>query len=281
MRSWSTARVDQRRPAHLPVSPRPGEDDRVADWDGAQYGVVSELQRVMAAESLSLLTLDGGERVLDIGCGDGYVTAQIADRLPRGMIVGIDPSPRMIEAAQRRATSAKFQLGEVTTLTYDAEFDVVTSFNALHWVRDQHRAYRCIASALRPGGRALVTFVCGGSRPSVEDVAMDVSRDARWAEGFAGFVAPFVHPLPESFAAITNAEGLDVLESAVVDQSWDFGSRDAFAQWCAVGFGDWTSRLGTDLAATFVDEVVDRYADVAGRAGLLAFYQLRATLRRS
>ena len=253
----------------------------MADWDGARYGAVSELQRVMAAESLSLLTLDGGERVLDIGCGDGYVTAQIADRLPRGTIVGVDPSPRMIAAARRRATSATFRLGEVTTLTYDAEFDAVTSFNALHWVRDQQLAYRCIASALRPGGRALVTFVCGGSRPSVEDVAMDVSRDARWADEFAGFVAPFVHPLPETFAAITIAARLDVLASAVVDQSWDFGSRDAFAQWCAVGFGDWTSRLETDAAATFVDEVVDRYADIAGQPGLLAFYQLRATLRRS
>lgn len=252
----------------------------MADWDGAQYGVVSDLQRMMAAESLSLLALDGDERVLDVGCGDGYVTAQIAERLPRGTILGVDPSPRMIEAAQQRATAATFQLGEVTSLTFDAEFDVVTSFNALHWVRAQPGAYQRIANALRPGGRALVTFVSGGSRPSVEDVAMNVTRDARWTQAFDDFVAPFVHPEPNTFAANATAAGLEVLETAVVDRSWDFGSRDAFAQWCAVGFGDWTTRLTPDAAAEFVDDVVDRYADVTGRAGLFAFYQLRATLRR-
>ncbi len=252
----------------------------MADWDGARYGVVSELQRTMAAESLSLLELDGAEHVLDVGCGDGYVTAQIADRLPRGSVVGIDPSPRMIEAAQRRETAATFHLGEVTSLAFDADFDVVTSFNALHWVRDQPAAYRCIAAALKPEGRALVTFVCAGPRPSVEDVAMDVTRDARWANLFDGFTAPYVHPQPEAFLVTVTAAGFEVLEHAVVDQSWDFRSRDAFAQWCAVGFGDWTARLAPETAQEFVDDVVDRYAAVTGRAGLFGFYQLRAELRR-
>ncbi|MGZ8803262.1 MAG: class I SAM-dependent methyltransferase [Mycobacterium sp.] len=241
---------------------------------------MSELQRTMAAESLSLIALDGDEHLLDIGCGDGYVTAQIADRLPGGTILGVDPSPRMIEAARQRATTATFQLGEVCSLTFDAEFDVVTSFNALHWVHDQPEAYRHIANTLRPGGRALVTFVCDGPRPSVEDVAMDVTRDARWGAMFDGFIKPFVHPTPEGFAATVSAAGSEVLEQAVVDQSWNFGSRDAFAQWCAVGFGDWSARLAPDAAAQFVDDVVDRYAEVTGRADLFAFYQLRARLRR-
>jgi len=186
----------------------------------------------------------------------------------------------MIEAAQRRETAATFHLGEVTSLAFDADFDVVTSFNALHWVRDQPAAYRCIAAALKPGGRALVTFVCAGPRPSVEDVAMDVTRDARWATAFHGFTAPYVHPQPEAFLVTVTAAGFEVLEHAVADQSWDFRSRDAFAQWCAVGFGDWTARLAPETAQEFVDDVVDRYAAVTGRAGLFGFYQLRAELRR-
>ena len=252
----------------------------MADWDGARYEEVSELQRTMAAEALSLLELDGAEHVLDVGCGDGYVTAQIADRLPRGSVLGIDPSPRMIGAAQRRETAATFQLGEVTSLAFDDDFDVVTSFNALHWVHDQPAAYRCIAAALKPGGRALVTFVCAGPRPSVEDVAMDVTRDARWGNAFDGFTAPYLHPQPEAFAATVTAAGFEVVEYTVVDKSWDFQSRDAFAQWCAVGFGDWTTRLAPERAQEFVDDVVNRYAAVTGRAGLFGFYQLRAQLRR-
>lgn len=250
----------------------------MADWDGAGYAVVSELQRAMATESLELLALDGAERVLDVGCGDGYVTAVIAERLCSGSILGVDPSPRMIEAARDRATAATFQLGDVTSLTFDAEFDVVTSFNALHWVHDQVGAYRSLAGALVPGGRALLTFVCGGPRPSVEDVAMDVARDTRWVRAFEGFVAPFVHPAPDAFALSATAAGFEVRRQAVVDKSWDFGSRDAFAHWCAVGFGDWTSRLTPESVVGFVDDVVDRYAEVSGGSGLFAFYQMRAEL---
>lgn len=251
----------------------------MADWDGARYEEVSDLQRTMAAESLSLLTLEGNERVLDIGCGDGYVTAQIAERLPGGSILGVDPSPRMIAAAKRRTTAATFQPGDVTALRFDAEFDVVTSFNALHWVLDQPAAYRHMAAALRPGGRALLTFVSRGARPSVEDVGMAVTRAAGWAEAFGGFAAPFTHLRPEAFADTATAAGFEVVEQIVVDKSWDFGSREKFAQWCTVGFSDWTARLEPAAVPAFVDDVVDRYTEVMGGTGVVGFYQLRARLR--
>ncbi len=256
------------------------EDGCVADWDGARYGVVSDLQRAAAAESLALIELDGGERILDIGCGDGYVTAQIAERLPRGSIVGVDPSPRMIEAARRRITSASFQAGDVTRLTFDAEFDVVTSFNALHWVRAQDLAYRRIAGALTPGGRAYLTFVCAGPRRAVEAAGMIVARQSCWGAAFDGFVEPYRHPTPEAFADTATAAGLDIVAQTVVDKSWDFGSRDAVAQWCAVGFGDWTGRLEPDQREPFIDALIDCYREVTGRDDMVAFYQLRATLRR-
>ncbi|HEY5853352.1 MAG TPA: methyltransferase domain-containing protein [Aldersonia sp.] len=250
----------------------------MADWDGTGYGEVSELQRVMAAESLSRLHLNGDERVLDVGCGDGYVTARIADRLPRGSILGVDPSPRMIESAKQRTTPATFQLGEVTTLPFTAEFDVATSFNALHWVHDQATAYDRIATALRPDGRALLAFVCAGPRRSLEQVAMDVTHDPRWADAFHGFTAPFVHPEPDAFDAVVTAAGFEIVERTVVDKTWDFGSRDAFARWCAVGFGDWTARLAPDRVSAFIDDAVERYTQVTGRPGVVAFYQLRAEL---
>jgi trans-aconitate 2-methyltransferase len=260
---------------------RAADNVLVADWDGARYEAVSDLQRTMAAESLAQIDLDGSERVLDVGCGDGYVTAQIATRLAGGSILGIDPSPRMIEAAQRRDTTARFRLGDVTTLPFAAEFDVVTSFNALHWVLDQIGAYRRIAAALRPGGRALVTFVCAGPRPSIEQIGMDVARDPAWAMEFDGFAAPFVHPDPDIFSATAATAGFEFLERAVLDKSWDFGSRDAFARWCTAGFSDWTTHLQPDSVPKFIDDVVGRYTELVGRTGVFEFYQLRAELRRA
>ena len=87
----------------------------MADWDGTGYERISGLQRHLARQTLSQLVFRGDERVLDVGCGDGYITRSIAARLPRGSVVGVDASPRMIEAARSHAdppgTDVGFRIG--------------------------------------------------------------------------------------------------------------------------------------------------------------------------
>jgi trans-aconitate 2-methyltransferase len=254
----------------------------MADWDGLGYAHISGLQRVMATAALESVAVAGTERVLDVGCGDGYVTRLIASHVQDGSVLGMDPSPRMIEAARTvedRLTNVSFQVGDVTTMAFGPDFDLVVSFNALHWVTEQETAYRNIAAALKPNGRVLVQFVCHGPRPSIEDVAMEVTRDSRWARLFADFRRPFVHIDPEDLASIARGADLEVTQQSVVDREWDFGSREQFAQWCTVGFSDWTSRLSAVDVPAFVDAVVDRYETVVGRPGVFRFLQLRAELR--
>jgi trans-aconitate 2-methyltransferase len=254
----------------------------MADWDGAGYAHISGLQRAMATASLEGVAVADAERVLDVGCGDGYVTRIIASRASQGFVLGVDPSPRMISAARAvedGMTNVSFQVGDVTTMTFGPDFDLVVSFNALHWVADQEIAYRNIAAALKPTGRVLVQYVCHGPRSSVERVAMDVTADPRWAAYFADFTQPFVHIDPADLGPIAVAAGLDVTRQSVVDREWDFGSRDEFARWCAVGSSDWTSRLPEAGRIPFINEVVDRYQAIVGRAGLFRFLQLRAELR--
>ena len=245
-----------------------------SDWDGVGYARISGLQRAMATASLESLVVAGTERVLDVGCGDGQVTRLLASRLPAGSVLGVDPSPRMIAAAAS-GRNVTFRVGDVTTMAFVREFDLVVSFNALHWVADQRTAYRHIAAALRPDGRAVVQYVCRGSRPSVERVAMEVTRDRRWAAAFADFAPPFVHIEPGDLAAISR---MRVTEQSVVDREWDFGSREEFAKWCTVGFSAWTSRLSTEDVRAFVDDVVERYEAVVGCPGMFRFLQLRAEL---
>ncbi|MEU8001157.1 class I SAM-dependent methyltransferase [Catellatospora sp. NPDC049111] len=254
----------------------------MADWDGAGYAHISALQRAMATACLESVTVAGTEQVLDVGCGDGFVTRLIASMVPDGAVLGVDPSPRMIEVARTaddQLTNVSFQVGDVVTMAFGPDFDLVVSFNALHWVAEQQTAYRNIAAALKPTGRVLVQVVCQGDRPSIERVAMETVRDPRWAQAFAGFAQPYVHIEPDELSAIAGSAGLEVVQSSVVDREWDFGSREQFAQWCTVGFADWTSRLPAEEVPAFVDAVVDEYQKVAGRPGLFRFLQLRAELR--
>ena len=253
------------------------------DWDGARYAELNALQRWVAGRSLAAVTLRGDERVLDVGCGDGLLTAELADRLPDGSAVGIDPSPRMIAVADGRVTPGgrlSFAVESVQHMAFSGAFDLVVSFNALHWVADHALALQRIRAALVSGGSALLQLVCAGPRESVEQTAMAVARDRRWGTAFDGFAPPFHHPEPDVFAAEAAAVGLESEQLQVADLVWDFGSRQGFLDWFRVGSSDWLGRLPDEAArAEFVAEVGDRYAAVAGSPQLFRFLQLTASFR--
>ena len=223
--------------------------------------------------------LTGVRRLLDVGCGDGRVTESLVERMASGRGVGIDPSPRMIAEAPS-SDRLTFEVGSAETMSFRDEFDLVVSFNALHWVRDQTGALAAIAAALHTGGRATLVLVGDGPRPSVEDVAMAVTASPQWADRFGGFTAPYLHPDPEQWQRDTESAGLTVDDLRVDDLEWDFGSREQFAAWCAVGFGGWTGGLLSDDADRFVQDVVDAYAAATGSDHVFRFRQLVGNLTK-
>jgi trans-aconitate 2-methyltransferase len=238
----------------------------------------------MITEAMTGLEFRGADHILDIGCGDGFLTAAIASLTPQGLVVGADPSHRMVAtAAQSVATGESgpwFVIADARALPFGESFDAAVSFNALHWVPDQERALRQIATVLKPGGSLTVQVVCASERPSLEAVAMMLCRDSRWAQWFTAFEAPFIHVDPDHYGALAAASGLTLDDVTVTDREWDFGSREAFLGWAAMGSTAWTDRLPDDLRAQFASEQIDRYEPIAGAQGVFRFMQMRARLHR-
>jgi trans-aconitate 2-methyltransferase len=262
----------------------------MTEWNAAEYARRSGLQAAMAAEVLALVAFDGGERVLDIGCGDGKITAAIAQQVPRGSVVGVDPSHDMIAFAAAHFTTAacpnlRFQVADARALPYRDDFDRVVSFNALHWVPDQDGALRSIRRAMTEAGRAQLRLVPDGARASLETVVEATRRERRWEAAFADFHDPYLHLTPAQYAAAAERNGLRVTLLRVHDKAWDFGSRAAFHAFSAVGLVAWTQRLPEAERTAFVDDVLDRYrrATATGPAedGLFRFYQMDVTLARA
>ena len=256
-----------------------------SDWDGRRYDEVSTLQRWVADQALATLALRGDERVLDLGCGDGRVTAQIAALVPRGSVLGIDPSPRMLEVARTRigpATSnLAFAAGTAETLDRDGEFDVVVSFNALHWVADLGTALRGIRRALVDDGTAYLQFVCDGERPSVEDVTLECTRREPYSQHLGGTPPPYHHRWPAEIAALAQEAGLRLTAEQVDDLAWDFGDAGALLDWLRVGFGDWLRPVPDDATReALLREAARDYAQVTGSPTVVRFLQLRDTLAR-
>lgn len=156
----------------------------MTDWDAAAYVRRSGLQRAMAAQVLALLDLEGTERVLDIGCGDGRVTAEVAARVPRGEVTSVDSSHEMIAFASSRfgpaaRSNLRFQLADARSLPFREEFDLIVSFNALHWDPEQDAALHSIRCALKPNGLAQLRLVPDGKRKSLELVVEDTRRSPK------------------------------------------------------------------------------------------------------
>ena len=151
----------------------------MTEWDAAEYFRRSSLQEAMAEEVLALLDLEGSERILDVGCGDGKITAQVAARVPRGTVVGVDASQEMISFATTHFGPAsrpnlRFEVADARRLSFKNEFNLVISFNALHWIPEQDGALRSIRSAMTSDGRAQLRLVPAGERKSLENVVEEI-----------------------------------------------------------------------------------------------------------
>src|SRR5262245_22857297 len=239
----------------------------MTEWNASDYARHSDLQRAMAEKQLGLLTLDGTERVLDVGCGDGKISAEIAARVPRGSVLGVDPSRDMIGFASRQFGAAghpnlRFAVGDARRLPYREAFDLVVSFNALHWVAEQDAALRSIRASLTPSGRALLRLVPEGSRRSLEDVLEDVRQEPRWVGYFAEFRKPYAHFTPAEYRALVERNGFAVRTFRVEDEAWDFETREDFVAFGRATFVEWTRCLPEPEQGAFIGDVLDRYREV-------------------
>jgi trans-aconitate methyltransferase len=125
-------------------------------WDASLYAGNGRFVALLAGSLVEALQPKAGERILDLGCGDGFLTQRIAES--GATMVGVDSSPQMIAAARERGLDARYASGEA--LPFDGEFDAVFSNAALHWMSDHDAVLRGVYRALKPGGRFVAE--CGG-----------------------------------------------------------------------------------------------------------------------
>jgi trans-aconitate 2-methyltransferase len=231
-------------------------------WRGADYAQHSSLQAAMADEVLGRLQLRGDEQLLDLGCGDGKLSARIAERLPRGAVLGVDASASMVAYARQQFGSRlnlRFEVADARRLDFDARFDHLVSFNALHWVPEQELALRGMLRALKPGGRAQLRLVTRAELTSLEEVAEAVRAEPAWAPAFAQFSDPYLRLDAAQYAALAASLGFGVLSCDSTIKRWDFGSEQAFFGFCNAGFGAWTGVLPEARRRAFVEQVMQRY----------------------
>lgn len=264
----------------------------MTQWDAQKYERISALQQQMATEALALVHFRGSERVLDVGCGSGRITAEIARRLTEGEVVGVDASSDMIHFAEKAAaesgiTNLRYAVRDARQLEFRQEFDAAVSFNALHWVPEQETALRSLHASLRPDSWAQLRLVPKSERKSLEDVLEETSHLSRWAKYFKRHADPYLHLTSDEYCTLATQCGFEIQQVHVSDKAWDFKSRDNFFRFGQVTFVAWTDSLPPEDRPDFIQDVLDRYRTVACSAtseeNFFWFYQmdLRIAVRES
>jgi len=258
----------------------------MTEWNAAGYAKVAGLQQAMAEEVLALVHPKGTERVLDLGCGNGNVTAEIAARVPEGSVIGVDASADMIAFASEKFgpgahPNLRFEVADIRRLGFREEFDLVVSFNALHWIPDQDVALRSIHTAMKANAVAQLRLVPDGKRKSLETVIEETRQSRRWSGYFQDFRDPYLHLTPEQYAALAERNGFCVQRLQAADKMWDFTDRAGFEASCMVTLVEWTKRLPEDDRLAFVKDVLDHYGPIAGGESVFRFYQMDVTLTRA
>ena len=235
-------------------------------WDADDYETHSSSQQQWARDAIRALKLAGDERVLDIGCGDGKVTAELAAHIPDGSVLGIDSSKTMIEYAHRRFPptffpNLQFRWGDATRLTYRHDFDLIVSFASLHWISDHVAVLAGIKRALKPSGRTLLQFGGKGNAALISDVANDLATDRRWKGYFVGFSYPWFFYGVEEYRGFMSRVGLSAERIELIPKDMVHDGKEALKGWLRTVFIPYTGRLPEALRENFVEQIASVYIE--------------------
>lgn len=232
-------------------------------WDANDYEHNSSAQQSWAEELINKLQLQGCEKVLDIGCGDGKITALIAARLPQGEVVGLDLSSEMIAYARQRFPASsypnlKFMAGDAGKMEFTEEFDLVFSNAALHWVVDHVPVLYGMARSLKPGGKALLQMGGRGNAQAILDLVNEKASSGRWSGFFKDFVDPYGFYSPDEYKPWLEAAGLSSHRVELIPKDMVHG-REGLAGWVRTTWLPYTQRIPVEQREEFIEEVVDDY----------------------
>jgi len=211
------------------------------EFDGQKYKQASKHQKLMGRELISELELTGTETILDLGCGDGLLTEELAQLVPKGQVIGIDASLGMIETAKKsQCFNLTFLHRDINDIAFHEKFDVVFSNATLHWIKDHRRLLHNIFCSLKPDGFVRYNFAGDGNCANLFYVLRATMAESIFAAYFENFDWPWYMPKLDDYERLVNESEFRAKKvwGKVTDAY--FGSVDEMIGWidqpCLVPF---------------------------------------------
>lgn len=215
-------------------------------WDPDRYARNARFVADLGAPVVDLLAPRPGERILDLGCGDGVLTAKLAAL--GCQVVGVDSSAPQIDAARNLGLDARVMNGQA--LDFDAEFDAVFSNAALHWMRDPAKVIAGVHRALRPHGRFVGELGGHGCVAKIRKALVE-ALNRRGVDGEAA--NPWYFPTVADYSQHLTNGGFAVTYIALIPRPTPLPGD--VTGWLETFAGSFTSTLPPSERPSYIDEV--------------------------
>jgi trans-aconitate methyltransferase len=234
------------------------------DWDANLYNAKHDFVWKFGSDVVSLLAPRAGERILDLGCGTGHLTAQIAES--GAVVTGVDRSAEMVAAAQSAYPKLKFEVVDARKLAFNEKFDAVFSNATLHWIHEPEAVLRGIFKSLRTGGRFVAEM---GGKKNIR--AMQDAFDAALVElGAAkpGEVQPWYYPSVSEYSSLAEKNGFEVRFISLFDRPTGLAEGAAgLRNWIIMFGGDFLAKAGGLNREEFIRRVENKLRPQLFREG--------------
>lgn len=231
-------------------------------WLAKDYHHHSSAQINAAKELIHKFELVGYEKILDIGCGDGKISAELSNLVPTGSVIGLDIAPEMVAFAsnsfsKEAYSNLSFFLGDAQHLNYFEAFDVVFSCFALQWLPEPSLFFRGAYNALKPSGLMAITIPLGVSFPLEESIRR-ITTLPKWVSYFCDFCPKWHFISDGEYQKLLFEHNLLPIHFATVSQSVLFPSREAFEKYVIQWFS-YLNPLPIQLQEEFFNQIIDEY----------------------
>lgn len=228
------------------------------DFDGEKYRKASRHQKEWGSSLISELTLNGNEEILDLGCGDGSLTEQLAQFVPNGNVLGIDASTGMIVASQNRVKSnLMFMKMDINMIDFHNKFDVIFSNAALHWVKDHKRLLNNVFKALKDGGVILWDFAGDGNCSNFFCVIREKIQSDKYKKYFNNFEWPWYMPTKNDYTQLVANSGFSKYIIEEVNRDRFFSNVEEMIKWIdQPSIVPFISIIPDEIKAEFRDDII-------------------------
>jgi trans-aconitate 2-methyltransferase len=237
-------------------------------WNGPEYNENAQLQLGWAQRFLfNHYQFKGDEKILDIGSGDGKITASIAQRVPRGFVMGVDNSQSMLAQALKNyahLTNLKFIHKDAQDglfyQSYPNYFDVVVSFCTLHWVTDQNTVLKGMHDVLKPGGKFFLKVCSKGGDP-IQAIADKLIKSDTYRSHFEQFVDPMHRFEQSEYRSLLRRMNLKVTSIVDHEERDRVESQEKLTKQIKSWLPHYhfVKKISPDVAEQYINEVIDTY----------------------